>query len=276
MRLGISLIVCLLFCQVFLFGTDYLDVIYLKNGDVAKGMIVENVPNDYVKLEIPGGTILTFKYSEIERFAKEKIETSTKTNKQSTYSPSFAKLLDQLNTGEIQKGIKAGINMGKFIGDDVEDNKYSLGFALGGFLLLSLNEQFIIRPELLYTQRGSKYEESEHGETYTATYEMNYLDCNIIGIIPIQNNINLTVGPSLGFYLGGKVKEEYDGESYSGDIDEDLVESPDFGLFLGGTYGISPNVEIELRYYIGLRSVDKLSDDDIRHSAFQLTINYSL
>jgi len=51
----------------------YQDVIYLKNGDVATGMIVENVPNSYVKLETPNESVVTFKYTDIKKFTKEKI-----------------------------------------------------------------------------------------------------------------------------------------------------------------------------------------------------------
>ncbi len=46
----------------------YRDVIYLKNGDIAKGMIIENVPNDYVKLETENGSVISFKYVDIQKF----------------------------------------------------------------------------------------------------------------------------------------------------------------------------------------------------------------
>jgi len=268
MRLGILLIVCLLFCQVFLFGTDYLDVIYLKNGDVVKGRIVKDVPNYYVKVEIPSGTTLFIEYSEIEKiemFAREKIETSTKTNKLS------------IKTKTRFKGIKAGINMGKFRGSDADldtgiDPKYILGFTIGGFS--SSNGAFY---ELLFTRKGSKYEESG----VTETVEMNYLDFNFGLIVPVQNNINLTFGGLIGFYLGGKVTVEYDGESYSEDIDKDVVKSTDKEFFLGVLYDISPNIGTEIRYCFGFASW-YIPDDpfdfygDIKHSSFQLTVNYSL
>jgi hypothetical protein len=48
-----------------------IDVIYLKNGDILKGEIIENVPNDYVKIELPGGSFFTVKYSDVLKFTKE-------------------------------------------------------------------------------------------------------------------------------------------------------------------------------------------------------------
>lgn len=50
---------------------DRIDVIHLKNGDVLKGTIIENVPNDYVRIELQGGSIFTVKYSDILKFTKE-------------------------------------------------------------------------------------------------------------------------------------------------------------------------------------------------------------
>jgi len=51
---------------------DRIDVIHLKNGDILKGTIIENVPNDYVRIELQGGSVFTVKYSDILKFTKEK------------------------------------------------------------------------------------------------------------------------------------------------------------------------------------------------------------
>ncbi|GEM_PF-1907671 len=50
---------------------ERIDVIYLKNGDVLKGIIVENVPNVHVRIELQGGSVLTVKYADIAKFTKE-------------------------------------------------------------------------------------------------------------------------------------------------------------------------------------------------------------
>ncbi|MGB2869237.1 MAG: autotransporter outer membrane beta-barrel domain-containing protein [Bacteroidota bacterium] len=47
------------------------DLIYMKDGTILKGIIIENVPNDYVRVELPGGSLVTIKYSDIARFGKE-------------------------------------------------------------------------------------------------------------------------------------------------------------------------------------------------------------
>ena len=47
------------------------DVVLLKNGDIIKGTIIENVFNDYIRIELVGGSILTFQYSEIINITKD-------------------------------------------------------------------------------------------------------------------------------------------------------------------------------------------------------------
>ncbi|MBN1397282.1 MAG: hypothetical protein JXA06_04540 [Bacteroidetes bacterium] len=53
------------------FSQEKIDVIYLNNGDVRKGTIIENVPNDFIKIETNDGSIYTIKYSEIKKMSKE-------------------------------------------------------------------------------------------------------------------------------------------------------------------------------------------------------------
>jgi hypothetical protein len=69
-----AFLVCLTFLVlVFSIGIsqEKVDVIYLKNGDVRKGTIIENAPNDYIKLETSDGSLFTIKYSDIQKMTKE-------------------------------------------------------------------------------------------------------------------------------------------------------------------------------------------------------------
>jgi len=69
------IVLVLLFITSILFSLGYsqdkVDVVYLKNGDVRKGTIIENVPNDYIKIETNDGSIFTIKYADIQKMTKE-------------------------------------------------------------------------------------------------------------------------------------------------------------------------------------------------------------
>lgn len=49
------------------------DVLYLKNGNIIHGIIVEQVPNDFVKLQTRDGNLLRFKTTEIDRMTREAV-----------------------------------------------------------------------------------------------------------------------------------------------------------------------------------------------------------
>ena len=49
----------------------YLDVVYLKNGSIIKGVIVEQYPNVQIKIQTKDGNTFVFKMDEIEKITKE-------------------------------------------------------------------------------------------------------------------------------------------------------------------------------------------------------------
>ena len=55
---------------------ERIDVIYLKNGDILKGEIIENAHNDYIRIELQGGSIFTVKYIDILNIKREKPDSS--------------------------------------------------------------------------------------------------------------------------------------------------------------------------------------------------------
>jgi hypothetical protein len=69
-RLAACLCISIMFFSVAL-SQGKIDVIYLKNGDIRKGTIIENVINDYIRIETSDGSIYTIKYAEIQKMTKE-------------------------------------------------------------------------------------------------------------------------------------------------------------------------------------------------------------
>ena len=56
----------------FLFSqVQYQDVVYLKNGGITKGLIIEQVLGKSIKIETADGNTFVFTYEEIEKIAKE-------------------------------------------------------------------------------------------------------------------------------------------------------------------------------------------------------------
>tara|TARA_R110001592_G_scaffold107256_5_gene300386 strand:+ start:53 stop:577 length:525 start_codon:yes stop_codon:yes gene_type:complete len=51
--------------------SQYIDVVYLKNGSIIKGMIIEQIPNISLKIQTVGGSIFVYKMEDVEKMTKE-------------------------------------------------------------------------------------------------------------------------------------------------------------------------------------------------------------
>lgn len=54
-------------------GQSYEDVVYLKNGGIMRGQIIEQVPNKSLKIETVGRNVFVYSFDEIERIVKEEV-----------------------------------------------------------------------------------------------------------------------------------------------------------------------------------------------------------
>lgn len=79
MKLKLFALTSLLFCALFVRAQgNYEDVVYLKNGSVIRGMIIEQIPNVSIKIK-SGPNIFVYKMDEIEKFTKEEVAGSSTT-----------------------------------------------------------------------------------------------------------------------------------------------------------------------------------------------------
>ena len=58
---------------------DYQEFVYLTNGRIIKGFILEQVPNDYLKIETSNGRVYTIDMHDVEKITKERQEAQTTT-----------------------------------------------------------------------------------------------------------------------------------------------------------------------------------------------------
>jgi hypothetical protein len=61
----------------FAVATEYEDVIYLKDGSIIRGVILEEVPGETYKIEIAGGSVLVFEADEVKKIVREIGESGT-------------------------------------------------------------------------------------------------------------------------------------------------------------------------------------------------------
>jgi len=63
-----------LFCCFNIEAQDYQETVYLKNGNVINGVIVEQIPNESLKIRTADGSIYVFYMDEVERITKRIVD----------------------------------------------------------------------------------------------------------------------------------------------------------------------------------------------------------
>lgn len=159
-------------------------------------------------------------------------------------------------------GPRLGLNMSSYWNNNTYMS-YTPGVAAGVFLMYSSLNHFGISGDLLYSQRGTNYNDGH----IKFTQHVNYLEIPVVAryFLTLSGNFrpNVFVGPSLGIKLNAK---RTNGEVLSGSspgvINTD--NSSDFNnLDLGATGGIQLNwglghrqhFLIDARYTLGLTDV---------------------
>jgi len=208
-----------------------------------------------------------------------------------------------------EKGVIGGLNIARLTGADAsmeaietlvgdkEGQSKLLTYTIGGYMTYTLSNGLVIRPELHYIIKGSKYSWSGIMEGVNINVDlditMKYLEIPIFGIYQLDDKISLKAGPYLQYYLNGTMqldaKASYMGntnsESESWDIEKDEVPKIGYGLVLGGSYSIKDQIAVEARYSIGLSTIDdgwgynidsEIDVKDIKHSGLQILVSYSL
>lgn len=147
-RFLLSLIFLLSFPIISL-SQETLDVLYLKNGSIIKGTIIEQIPNETLKIQTKDGSIFVYNFSEVSKITREQATSDRETEVQtkskvsivtSTKSPGTAAVLsvlipglgniyaDKIGTG-LWHMILISVNYAGYASDPIE-YKWSLPVAL--------------------------------------------------------------------------------------------------------------------------------------------------
>ncbi|MGL5683881.1 MAG: hypothetical protein ACRDDZ_12650 [Marinifilaceae bacterium] len=86
---------------------SYKEVVYLKNGSIINGIVIEQIPNESLKIQTADGSIYVYKMSEVVKITKE-----ATTKKHNGFSSN--NIADK--TYNIAKGYKGFVDLGYAIG----------------------------------------------------------------------------------------------------------------------------------------------------------------
>lgn len=204
--------------------------------------------------------------------------------------------------GLTDKGVKVGLNLANVGGGDATkdelggDPAMKFGFALGGYATFDFGLPVLIRPEVMFAQKGYKIESSETEEDLTidlkGTFGLNYLDINVLAVYPVSDQIHVFAGPSISPFLSGKAKMEADisfegeidpiwralldelgeGLNIEEDIESDDLNGMDIGFIIGAGYNLGA-INLVARYSLGLKNAYD-EDTDMKNNVIQIVVGY--
>ena len=154
---------------------------------------------------------------------------------------------------QVRFGAKVGLNLSHFWGKDALHG-IKAGAQFGGLMDYRINHKFGIAPEFVFSMQGA----SEDG----VTANVNYINIPIMLKYYVMPALSVDFGPQLGFNVYSKI---------NGNKATD-TNTVDFGLGLGATYGITPNIFVQARYNMGFTKVYKYGSD--KNGNIQFAVGY--
>lgn len=187
--------------------------------------------------------------------------------------------------------IKGGISLGNLTGDSLKSEfdqaTKKTRFGIGGGVAFgyAIAPNFTIQPELLYVQKGAKFEESAG----KVTMKTDFLEIPLLlKFTPEMKGSKIAptifAGPFIGLKMTGKIKAEgFADAAENVEVDiKDSLKSTDFGITFGGGFGYkmsSGELFFDVRYDLGLSKIAKKEafeggDFDTKTSAFLALVGY--
>lgn len=150
-----------------------------------------------------------------------------------------------------QIAVRAGVNIANADtnnSDPDTDFKSRTGIHAGIMFGVPIMERLVLRPGILFSQRGTRLFDSGNEE---GTLKFDYIDIPVSLILftkPGREGLFLEAGLNAMFLSSGKADNE--------NIKE-FLESMDYGLLLGGGFALGGGLSLGLNYNFGLSNVLK-------------------
>ena len=167
----------------------------------------------------------------------------------------------------ITGGVKAGFNLAKLsVGgpqtDPVVSNTWTPSFHVGGFVRKSLGDGAALQTELLYSDKGCRFQQL----TGVGYLRLHYLSLPVLLNLRVVRKVMVEVGPEFSYLLNSG-RGLYDNRF-------------DLGIDLGLRYDLTKTVGLGIRYNYGLSTVTKLDfvsgSNQLRNRVLQASLTYSL
>lgn len=176
---------------------------------------------------------------------------------------------------EANLGLKAGINLTNFVGEDISDTDFKVGVHAGPYLRLAFNDRISFQPELLFSTKGARDRYTVLQTEYKRSYTLYYFDIPLLINVQPATGHYFTAGLQPSFLLGDKIKVKTSTTTVSAS-DNDLYNSFDLGLVAGYMYELGMGLNLCFRFNYGLPYVVEDEEDDDNNHVHNLNLQFSV
>lgn len=180
--------------------------------------------------------------------------------------------------GGVQFGIRAGLNLANlsFKEDDYSYSpKSNTTFHVGVIADIPLMQSLYVQTGLFLQNKGAK----EEGEGYKTTLTPMYLQIPVLASYRYDFSdalqLQVNIGPYFAYGIGGKWKEEEDGESYEVDFFDDRIKRFDCGLQVGGGLTFAQHYYLGVAYEFGFTNIADESDLKVKNNNIMISLGYN-
>lgn len=180
-------------------------------------------------------------------------------------------------------GIKGGVNMSNFYGDELDDRNVKIGFHVGVAADYEFMYNHAIQTGLFFTTKGAKYQGEFGSVTGEVSLNPMYLQLPVhyaykIDVSP-GTRVVLHAGPYVAYGIGGKANvtisssegsSETDGVDIFGDDGFDRFDAG-LGLGIGAEFG---RFLVDLGWDMGLVNISGYSEANVKNQNAYLSVGY--
>lgn len=185
-------------------------------------------------------------------------------------------------SAQLNLGVKGGVNMSNFYGDELTDKNLKIGFNVGLLADYELSYNSAIQTGLFFTTKGAKYSESIGDASADFTVNPMYLQLPVhyaykLDVTP-GTRIVFHAGPYVAYGIGGKSKlsgslGDWDGATEWDVFGDDGFKRFDAGLGLGVGAEFGP-ILLDLGWDMGLVNIADSNSGDIKNQNAYLSVGY--
>jgi hypothetical protein len=171
---------------------------------------------------------------------------------------------------QLQLGVKGGLNLTTFTGNDAQMAKMRTGFNAGGLAAFSITDMLSVQAEVQYSAQGANY--NADSISMSGNINSGYLNIPVLIKYNHSSGFFIETGPQIGLLLSSKAK--------SGGTSVDVkssFKSTDFSWVFGLGFLTSANIGIDARYNLGLSNIEKggmYSTGTLKNSVIQISLFY--